>query len=55
MKPMTNGVRRTRSRRQTWGVAAVLLLPVLLLIGLAETAARSIDHEAPLPSSVARP
>lgn len=47
--------RKKRTPRQTWGVAAVLLLPVLVLIGLAASAAGRIDPPVSEATSVSTP
>lgn len=47
--------RKKRTPRQTLGVAAVVLLPVLVLIGLAASAAGSIGRRATEVTSVSTP
>jgi hypothetical protein len=46
MARVSNGVARTRSRSQIWGVSAAVLFPVLVLIWLAASAATSIERPA---------
>jgi hypothetical protein len=43
---------RARSRAQIWKVSVLVLLPVLILMGLAAKASTSVErpaHEAPAP------
>ena len=55
MEPVSTSVNRTRTRRQSWGVSAVVLIPVLVLIGLAANAAGSISRPASEVAPVSTP